>query len=292
MITRTNIPKSLLVFILPLWLAQRAVPTPDFVVYYAQGNVKKMNMPEKGALKKWAKLYSKDMVSLGSHSQLILICKNFHTIKLDRPDTVRMKALLSRCTENKSSFIVSYFHFIWDELFDKKPDPQAYLHNIGAVSRSSGADRMYLFIDTINYLSGDLKIKFNASADSLTLKAFDNPIHSKSLVTMNIPSDNFHIDSLASRLKAPGVYYWNVSGLQPPRKSRCYLKVWQKKAYADIVDSLLKTVVKTDPAETAYMAGFVLEKNAFLYEAAKQYRLANKLEPGNKIYRSAYSRFL
>ncbi len=289
---RIDLSKGLLLFMVPVYLLRPAAPTPDFVVYYAQGPVVKMNSPKKGVLKKGDSLYSKDMLGLGPRSQVILICGNHHAIKLDKPDTVRMASLLARCADDKSFFLVAYGRFIWDELTGQTPDPRDYFHNIGAVSRGARMDRMPFAIDTINYLRGDLKVMLNTRAASVQLMAFDSPTQGNPLVTMNVRSGGFHLDSLASGLKAPGTYYWNATGLRLPRKNRCYLRIWQKKAYDNAVDSLLKTVLKTEPAETAYMAGFILEKNGFLLEAAKHYQLANKLDPENKIYRSTYSRFL
>jgi len=269
--------------------------TPDFKVFYVQGKVKKINQPNTFMLKKGSKLMDNDMITIASGAQVILICKKFNNIKLDKPDTVRLRNIESKCSERRPSTLSAYFHFIWDELTGEQPDEQDYLHNIGAVKRNRGrADEKQttLFLDTINYLNGDLKIKFADTGNSRILKCYDTKLHDHLVTRISIKANDFDFDSLATRIKATGVFYWTVTGLQLQPKPGFYLKIWRDKEYHQAVDSLLNTVIKTGPAETAYMAGFVLENNCFLTGAFKYYALAHKLDPQNKIYKTAYSRFL
>ena len=64
-----------------------------------------------------------------------------------------------------------------------------------------------------------------------------------------------------------------------------------KVAYQKKVIFILKNVIKTTPAETAYMSAFLLEKNHFIVEAAEYYKQAYALEPVNLIYKNAKLRF-
>ncbi|MFI5162528.1 MAG: hypothetical protein ACHQHN_14705, partial [Sphingobacteriales bacterium] len=230
-----------------------------------------------------------DMISVTGGSQIILICKNYNCIKFDHTDTIRLNSLESQCAIVKASFTTAYFHYIWEELFGSKPDQQTYLHNIGAVRRSRGQGaNPTLWVDTINYLTGDLKIKWGDNNDQVSLKVFGSPFGGKALLSMNIISNNFDLSSLIIKLKPPGVYYWSV----PDQPKRYYLKLWQPQEYKQATDFIIKTVLQTGKAETAYMSGFLLEKNYFLAEAIKYYQIAYKLEPQNKIYQKAYARFL
>jgi len=261
-----------------------AVQPPDYIVYYAQGKVKKMSGAVPSYLKKGDKLYGTDMISLSKGAQVVLICKQYNIIKLDKPDTLRLNALDGRCGINSSMAVVAYCKQIWGEN-DGRQDMNLY----GAVKRGNGYTLPF-DVDTINYLTGDLKIKWGQGNDTLLLKVFNDASHTSSFKG-RVLSGNFHLDSFASKLRSPGVYYWTVSNHHPQKSARYYLKLWEAAAYKQAVDSILNTVTKTSAAETAYMSGFVLEQNYFLTAASQYYQLAHKLRPGNKVYGAAYTRF-
>lgn len=262
--------------------------SPQFLVYYVQGNVTRAADQKQIQLKKGDKLLNGDVVNIATASQLVLIYKNYNSIKLDRPGRVKLANIAKQNTQAKPSFITAYLHFVWNELFEGKPDAEQQLQNIGAVSRGRG-EKLPVRLDTINYLDGRLKIKLDNDASPILLRIIDTTL--KVVAKANVQSNSIGLDDLAGRLKAPGVYYWSLSAYKV-RQPGYYLKLWDKPSYQCTINALLQNVIKTTPAETAYMQGFVMERYFFLAEAAKYYKLAIKLNPGNKQYHLANERFL
>lgn len=265
---------------------------PDFVVYFAKGKVLKIKKENSQPLKKGDKLFAADNVSLPVNAQLVLICSNYNSISINKPGVVKLSALLSQCNKSRSTFTTAYLHFIWDEFNTEKEKPSAedYMNNVGAVSRSK-LFKMNIHPDTIYYYNGELNISWKTKKKDLTAKVFDSPATDDAINQLSITGNRFKLGRLIAALKKRGIYYWGLYEGNSPVAGNYYLRVLSKSAYIKKVNALTGTALVTSPAETAFMKAFVLERNYFLFEAAKYYSKAALLEPANKFYKAAKSRF-
>jgi len=272
----------------PVKLAAQQV---DFKVYFVKGQVKKINPPKTYTLKKGDALHESDWVSISAGAQLVLICKNYNSLKLFKADTVKLSTLAAQCARPSNSYTVAYLRYVWDELKDNDVDAQNYMHNVGAVVRGEPQLKLNFNPDTINYSVGPLNLSWEGK-DQVTVKFYTAPHLGKVVGLYHFYGDHLPLDSLFAKLNGAGVYYWSMSNTNESNQPRYYLRIWPQQAYQAAISDMIGQSVATDKAETAYMTGFILEKAGFTAEAIKYYRMACDLDQNNKIYRTSLTRFL
>lgn len=268
----------------------------EFVVYFAEGRIAKGANNKSLTLKKGDYLYSRDILQLDEGAQVVLICKNYNTVKLGSKGRYSIKALAAQCSKTGTSFTGTYFHYIWDELTHihgtPEKDPKRYMRNKGAVSRGCGDVVTRLAVDTVHYYSGVLPISWSSSIHSPFLRVYNDQFDGTLLWKEQLDSGSLRLDRAAAELKEEGDYYWQITNSQGRGCERNYLRIWKEEEYKTTVDKILQDVLTTEPAETAYMKGYLLEEHHFLAEAYKYYQLAARLNPQHTIYKKAVSRFL
>jgi hypothetical protein len=287
----TNICKKLLVLAFLLSSLNSLAQPPDFVVYFVIGKANKITHDKIIPLKKRDPLYLSDKLDIEKNAQVILICRNGNITKLKGTGTQNLSDAVNQCSKAAQSFTYAYFHFIFDEFTgtSTKIDEKNYLNNLGAISR--GWPVINILPDTINYCSGAIKIAWRDRMYAGTVNVFADSQASQPLKKINYTHNTFMLSSLTAGLKFPGVYFWNISSSIHQTSPMYFIKITDQANYEKNVITILQNVIQTTPAETAYMSGFLLEENHLLVEAAKYYKKAYLLEPGNLIYKNTKLRF-
>ena len=287
----TNICMKLFILVLLLSGFTSLAQTPDFVVYFANGKAEKITGDKIMPLKQRDNLYLSDKLDIEKDAKVILICRNGNIIKLKDSGKQNLSDEANQCSKQINTFTYAYFHFIFDEFTGNstKINEQNYLNNLGAISR--GWPVLNILPDTINYYNGVIQIIWRDRAYTGTVHVFKDSQALHPLKKINYTHNTFILDSLTAGLKSPGVYFWNISNSIEKNSPVYFIRVMDKVAYQKKVIFILKNVIKTTPAETAYMSAFLLEKNHFIVEAAEYYKQAYALEPVNLIYKNAKLRF-
>lgn len=272
-------------------LAVHAGPAETgFVVFYNSGKAVKLSSAGSPVLKKGDRLTTEDKIRLPRGTQLVLVCSNYSAIQLNAAGEYPVKSLLPQCTGRTSSLTSAYFKYIWEQFShhhaSPEQEPVSYMKTAGAVSRGSGAALLKLSPDTINYFSGRLVLFPLSQAANLSIFLYNKPSGGTSLLKQG-PVKSIRIDSLVRHINTPGYYYLQL----PDAARRCFLRLWEKEEYEREVRAIIDSIPEAGTAEKAYLTGYVLEERHFLAEAGKYYAAALKLEPGNKNYQTAYSRF-
>ncbi len=265
---------------------------PSFVVYHCKGDIRKA--ASKNILKKGDQLFIKDLITLAEGSKLVLICNNYQIIQLGKKGSYPVKDLLGQCKPS-ASYSSSYFKYVWEQLTHPhgKPeqDPEAYMKNVGAVSRGCNEVALAMQVDTIQYYSGMLPLQWWAIYENPTVALFEQAMDGEALKKIQLtPKAPLHLDQLGKNL-LPGNYYWQIVGDEGSGCERKYLKIWNKSSYSKAVKAIMMYVPETSPAETAYTKAFLLQENHFLAEAFYYYQLAAKLDPANSIYKISLNKF-
>ncbi|RVU00127.1 hypothetical protein EOD41_14300 [Mucilaginibacter limnophilus] len=288
-----RITKYLAIFFV-LWntaaMAQSA--SPHFLVYYVKGKGTLNKAGQISALKKSDNLYQADKITVAKGGEVMLLCAQNSLIKVTA-GSYAVKNLISRCKPDGEAFTAAYFHYIWHQMshhHEKVEDnPEKFMKTAGAVARGKQPVELALPVDTIYYSSGALNI--NWKEQKLLFKLYADSLAQVTEKTINLEK-TLPFGSVAARLE-PGSYLWQLCH---PDGKECgslnYLEVIEKQSYNERVISILKQVIKTTDAETAFMSGFLLEQHHFLAEATKYYKQAASLDPSNKIYTNTYYRFL
>lgn len=265
----------------------------SFVVYHSKGSVVKTF--SKVNLKKGDQLFLKDAISLSTGSTLILICSNYKIIQLNKKGNYTIKSLLGQCDKNPAAYSSSYFKYVWDELTHPhgKPEknPEAYMKNIGAVSRGCNESATGIKVDTIHYYSGRLPVYWWSSYKNSYAVVYEQLLDGTSVKKLSLIKEKpVQLNELCKALK-PGEYYWQISGDDGSGCERNYLKIWDKPSYTKAIKLYLKEVPVSSAAETAYARAFLLEENHFLSEALQYYQQAVQLNPTNVIYKKSLEKF-
>jgi hypothetical protein len=165
------------------------------------------------------------------------------------------------------------------------------MHNVGGVIRGKDAlGSTNIWPDTIYYEYGPVTLTWKYK-QSVSIRFYrnigdDTPIHEFDTNTNRIKAD-----SLFRLLSDTGSYYWAIGTSKITNPRRFYLRVMSREAYQKSVSKILAGIIKTTPAEAAFMAGFQLEKAGFPADAGRYYQKALSLEPQNKLYRQSSLRF-
>jgi len=265
----------------------------SFVVYHSKGSVVKTFSQVN--LKKGDPLFLKDAISLGTGSSLILICSNYKIIQLSKKGNYTIKSLMGQCDKNPASYSSSYFKYVWDELTHPhdKPEmnPEAYMKNIGAVSRGCNESAIGIKADTINYCSGSLPVFWWSSYKNSYAVVYEQILDGAPVKKLLLIKEKpVQLHELFKAL-VPGEYYWQIAGDEGSGCERNYLKIWDKPSYNKAIKLLLKEVPVSSAAETAYARAFLLEENHFLAEALQYYQQAAQLNPSNIIYKKSLAKF-
>jgi hypothetical protein len=265
---------------------------PDFVVYHVTpGKVYKINPPRHVLLKDGDKLYQSDWISIPQNAQALLVCQSNKCLRLYKADTLKLSGLVASCVQDKPSVLASFFSTVWNSVTGKDESENDETNN-GVISRgNSDLGKLNVSPDTINYLSGPLKITW-ATSKIVNVRFYKQVNAADPIKEFDAKTNSIRLDSLAAGLQRPGVYYWSVNTVRNQNAPRFYLRLWQQQQYQQAVQLVLKTVIKTSPAQTAFMSGFLLEKAGFPAEAGKYYKKAFTLKPTNKIYKTFNARFL
>lgn len=266
----------------------------EFVVYHAKGKVMKKSS-KAGPVKKGDRLFAADVLQVPDNAELVLICKNYNTVKVKGKGNHAVRSLLRQCQQEQATFTSSYFHYIWDELThvhgSPEKDPKKYMRNTGAVSRGCPFVQINLPVDTIHYYSGQLPVFWKATYATPYISIYDDALEGALLVKEIMGKGPMQVESVANKLKREGVYYWQITDADGSGCERHYLRIWNAGEYKEAVDRVLQNAVGGGPAETAYMKAFLLEEQHFLAEAFSYYQLAAQLDPQNTIYKKAQLRF-
>jgi hypothetical protein len=265
----------------------------SFVVYYSKGNVHKTI--SKTILKKGDQLFLNDIILLGEGTNLILICNNYKGIQLSKKGNYAVKDLLTKCDQNQASYSSSYFKYVWNDLTHPhgKPeeDPEEYMKNVGAVSRGCNEVATGIKIDTLHYFSGPLPVYWVSVYQHSYATVFDRLYDGEAFIKMPLTKGKpIAFDELLKQLQ-PGEYYWSVTNGEGSGCERDFLKLWDKDAYKNEVNRILKEVPVTGAAETAFARAFLLEENYFMAEALKYYQQAVRFSPNSEVYKRSLNKF-
>ncbi len=265
----------------------------SFIVYHTQGKI--TTNTGKSSLKSGDKLYPSNYITLAQGANLILVCKNFEIIRLDIKGRYDVKTLLRKCEKTAPSFTSSYFSYVWDELThphgSPEEEPTHYMRNVGSVSRGCSMVETKLPVDTLLYATGRLPIYYITNIKAPHITVYSEAVDGELLLNYPLREMPVLIDTLKTLLKKPGIYYWQITNADGSGCERNVLKILNPKSYKSTIDKILKKLIPAKPAETAFMKGFILEENHFIAEAFNYYKLAGELNPNNKYYKLALSRF-
>ncbi|RZK50996.1 MAG: hypothetical protein EOO91_21490, partial [Pedobacter sp.] len=190
---------------------------PAYVVFYNSGKAAKIVLGKAIILKKGDQLYKTDEIAIPEKTQLALVCANFTVVQLKTKMNKSVNDLPS-CSKQNTSASSAYFKYIWNSFAHKHvtpdKDPRAYMKTYGAVSRGNSFSKLY--VDTIYYNSGPLRLYWKQGRVA-EVEVY-NTAQDGDVILKGKAANYGKIDSIASKLKKTGTYYWDLKGEQSANK--------------------------------------------------------------------------
>ncbi len=283
--------KLLVILFLFTTSATFAAP-PDCIVYFVKGKVVKAGA-KPTTLKKGDQLLNSDQITLADKAQVVLITKSYATVQLQKPGTFKLNTLTTSAAQ--TSLTSGYFRYIWNEFMSHHDAPEKnpihYMKNKGAVSRGMPIVQTAIDVDTIYYSTGRLPLYWKSEPGSSFVSVYKDEYEGKLLYKEKLNSNLVLMNEVVSKLQSPGIFYWQITAENGSEGDRNYLQLLDSADYRKRIDALLKNIVVTTPAETAYIKAYILEENHFPAEALQYYQQAFQLAPQNLIYQKSQNRF-
>jgi len=286
--------KKYFLFLLLLVVAQLVRAEDSLMVYQLKGQVSIAG--KKAALKTGNKVAASAQLVLAKNSSVTMICPSYYTFSITTAGTHALNKLADQCNKTTSSVSRQYFEYVWEQFTHPHASPESqhrhYMQNAGGVSRGCpGIDNE--MPDTINYTGGKLTLnwKTSVSPGSILLYVRRNdpgPAETEATSRMvAVDSGKIPLSQLKKAWKLGQSYSWAI-GVK--NNEACESKIinyidplqFKKKEAA-----LKKLIVKSNPAEEAFMMGFLLSAARYYDAATAWYEKAVKLAPGEKRYSAA-----
>lgn len=278
---------SLLLLVAAHWVQAE----DSLMVYQLKGQVSIAG--KKAALKTGNRVAASAQLVLAKSSSVTLICPSYYTFSIATPGTHALNKLANQCNKTTSSVSRQYFEYVWEQFTHPHASPESqhrhYMQNAGGVSRGCpGIDNE--MPDTINYTGGKLVLNWKTSVSPGSILLYvqrNNPGQTETDATsrmMAIDSGNIPLSQLKKAWKFGQSYSWAI-GVKNNEACESRIinyigpAVFRKKEAA-----LKKLIVKSNPAEEAFMMGFLLSAAHYYDAATAWYEKAVKLAPAEKRY--------
>jgi len=270
----------------------------QFVVYSVKGNVSIVEKNVESKAKIGTLVLSGATIKVPQGSFATLICNETRAFTLNKAGSYKTASLTDSCKVGSGSLSSNYMKYVWSEMTKPKGSPEKnrknYMANVGAVSR--GINNIWIDpkLDTVNYVSGTVRLSwksFTDDTDEFEFKLFETAESTSPLTVKIVKKKHVDIKDLLTTIKPGKTYYWTAMVKGEDNEDRKYLKYWTKEEYSNFYNSVKDGGAAETDAEKNFRLGFVLEEAHFIAEAYDYYLKATQLAPDNVFYRSTFMSF-
>ncbi len=235
-----------------------------------------------------------EAVIVAGGASVTLACQNSGYAHLTKPGRYLLSTT-TYCRAAPSAALAKLCSFAWKQIthHEAHDDWRNHLDNIGAASRGACGAKVDRNIQDVYYCDGSfvlMAIPAN-TAKPLFLNIYENE-NSTAILHVRLTNNKIALEAVTASLQTRD-YLWNIA----PEGTNCAeyhtLHIVSKKTRDSVVIGLVRELTGhiTDPAESKYMHGYLLENLHYFAEAYKCYVSAATLGFGEKRYEEGLSDF-
>lgn len=275
----------------------------EFVAFSLKGKVQYKN---KAADKAWTAVATKTpfykgaVVKIGKGEELVLLHKNYKTIKLIKAGEYKIDNLIKEAEKQPADESTAYLQFIWKEFNKKHKDAESYhseyMQTKGGVERS-GCTRPLMLTPVYGEKKHSENVTLTWAQDSgtttYTVVFFDNENEDTKLLELDVKGTSLTLSAQTFWFRPGKTYYWVAYPKGKPNCARytfSIIKDEEAQAFLSGIAKQLETYTVT--ALDYVKAASQLEEAGYMQEAGEYYKSAMVLSNYADEFKIIYSGWL
>jgi hypothetical protein len=275
----------------------------DFVAFSLKG---KVQYKTKAGDKTWTAVATKTpfykgaVIKIGKGEELVLLHKNYKTIKLTKAGEYKIDNLIKEAEKQPADESTAYLQFIWKEFNKKHKDAESYhseyMQTKGGVERS-GCTRPLMISPDYGEKKHSENITLTWAQDSTTttytVVFFENENEDTKLLELDVNGNSLSISAQTFWFRAGKTYYWVAYPKGKPNCARyTFSIVKQEEAERVTAEVAAEFEKSTKTPLDAVKAATKLEEAGYMDEAGAYFLQAMTLSNYAEEYKIIYSSWL
>ncbi|MGV3597950.1 MAG: tetratricopeptide repeat protein [Bacteroidota bacterium] len=275
----------------------------EFVAFSLKG---KVQYKAKAGDKTWTAVATKTpfykgaVVKIGKGEELVLLHKNYKTIKLIKTGEYKIDNLIKEAEKQPADESTAYLQFIWKEFNKKHKDAESYhseyMQTKGGVERS-GCTRPLMLSPVYGEKKHSENVTLIWEQDSgtttYTVVFFENENEDTKLLELDVNGTSLTLSAQTFWFRPGKTYYWVAYPKGKPNCARYTFSIVKKEEAEKVVADVASTFEKSAKTPLdAVKAATILEEAGYMDEAGAYFLQAMTLSNYAEEYKIIYSSWL
>lgn len=275
----------------------------DFVAFSLKGKVQhKQKATDKGwtAVATKTQFYKGGIVKLNKGDELVLLHKNYKTVKLTKPGEYKIENLIKEAEKQPTDESTAYLQFIWKEFNKSHSDAESYhsdyMKTKGGVERS-GCTRPIMLTPVYGEKEYGNNITLSWAEETgvatYTVVFFENELEDTKLLELDVVGTSLTLSAQTFWFRPGKTYFWVAYPKGKPNCARfSFSIVKEEEAQKFIAEVKAEYDATTKSALDAVKTASKLEEAGYMNEAGNYYKLAMETANHADEYKIIYSSWL
>lgn len=292
---------SLILFALLISIGSFAAEN-EFVVFSIKGKAEYKAANSKDWLPVTAKtaLNQGDKIKLQNDAELVLLYKEYKTLKLDKKGSYKVSKLAEEAAKKKADESTAYLKFIWKEFNKKHKSPEeyhtSYMKTKGGVDRGGCTIPLMLspaYGEKVFSPSITLTWEKDSATNQYTVVFYQDELEDIKLLEVDITGTSLTLSAQTFWFKPGKEYYWVVYPKGTPNCARYSFSLIKEEAFNKLLVEAQTQFEQSEKTELdAIKTGSWLEENGLLQQAGQYYYKALEMSKFSEEYKILYSGWL
>jgi tetratricopeptide (TPR) repeat protein len=275
----------------------------EFVAFSLKG---KVQYKAKAGDKMWTAVATKTpfykgaVVKIGKGEELVLLHKNYKTIKLIKTGEYKIDNLIKEAEKQPADESTAYLQFIWKEFNKKHKDAESYhseyMQTKGGVERS-GCTRPLMLSPVYDEKKHSENVTLiwvqDSGTTTYTVVFFENESEDTKLLELDVNGTSLTLSAQTFWFRPGKTYYWVAYPKGKPNCARYTFSIVKKEEAEKVVADVASTFEKSAKTPLdAVKAATTLEEAGYMDEAGAYFLQAMTLSNYAEEYKIIYSSWL
>jgi hypothetical protein len=275
----------------------------EFVAFSLKG---KVQHKQKATDKDWAAVATKTqffkggVVKLNKGDELVLLHKNYKTVKLTKPGEYKIENLVKEAEKQPTDEGTAYLQFIWKEFNKSHSDAESYhsdyMKTKGGVERS-GCTFPLMLTPVYGEKKYGESVTLTWAADpntsTYTVVFYENEYEDTKLLELDVNETSLTLSAVTFWFRAGKTYFWVAYPKGKPNCARFSFSIQKADEAQKFIDDVADAYIASPKtALDAVKAASTLEEAGYMNDAGNYYMQAMKTSGYADEYKIIYSSWL